>query len=133
MYLITVLALTLLLVGFLVLSWVETSRGFRILGTPRTKLDRQVARLSYIAIHIDWAGFFAHLAKTTAARVLHDVVHTTLLVVRATERTLTRAIRTLRARLAMHTPPGEESEGSQLIATIVRFRKNLRSEKNKKS
>lgn len=128
-YLFAVGASLLLLIAFVGFSYVETKTGVRFLGGMRRKLDRQVTRASYVATHIDWAGFFHHLAKSNAERVAHDLVHTTLLVVRATERTLTRLIRTLRERVARHEPSGEPVEGSQLIATIVRFRKNLKRDK----
>lgn len=128
-YLILILGSLLLLTGFVLWSWFETQHGFRILGGVRRKLDRQVARTTFVLTHIDWGAFFAHMARTTAERVAHDVVHTTLLIVRATERTLTRLIRSLRERVARHEPSGEPVEGSQLIATIVRFRKSLKREK----
>lgn len=125
-YLYAVAGSLLLLAGFLALSWVETKSGFRVLGGWRRRLDTRVARVSFIATHIDWGSFVAHVTISNAERIAHDLVHTVLLGVRATERVLTRTIRTLRERVANHAPAGEPVEGSQLIATIVRFRKNLR-------
>ncbi len=128
-YLIVILASLLLLLGFVLWSWFETTHGFRLLARPRRTFDRQVARTYFIITHIDWGAFIAHIAKITFERVAHDVVHTTLLLVRATERILTRTIRTLRERVASHESTGEPVEGSQLIATIIRFRKSLKREK----
>lgn len=128
-YLIAILGSLLLLSTFVLWTWFETTRGFRVLAGPRRKLDRKVAKASFIVTHIDWGAFFAHVGKTTAERIAHDLVHTTLLIVRATERILTRLIRNLRERVARHEPNEEPVEGSQLIATIVKFRKSLRKEK----
>ncbi len=128
-YLIAVLVTTLLLCGFIVLSSIETTSQKRLFGGTRRKFDKQVARVAYVITHIDWAAFFAHVTKSTLERVAHDVVHTTLLAVRATERSLTRAIRTLRERVATHGPDEPVHEGSQLVATIVKFRKNLTRDK----
>lgn len=129
-YVIAILVSFALLAGFTLVSWMETRSGVRVLGGARKRLDRSVTRVSYVVTHIDWGGFFTHMAKVIAERVVHDIVHTTLVAVRATERTLTRAIRILRERIAHRTPDGPPVEGSQLIATIVRFRKNLTQKKD---
>jgi hypothetical protein len=129
-YLISILGSLLLLTGFVLWSWLETRSGFRLFGGTRRALDRRVSRTAFVVEHIDWAAFFAHLARSTAERLAHDVVHTTLLVVRATERTLTRLIRTLRERLAKNAPVEEPVEGSQLIATLIRFRKSLKRDRS---
>jgi hypothetical protein len=128
-YLIAILVSLLLLTSFVLWSWFETRSGFRVLAGPRRVFDRQVAKTTFVIIHIDWGAFALHVGKTTLERVAHDVVHTTLLLVRATERTLTRLIRSLRERVARHDPPEDPIEGSQLIATLIRFRKSLRKER----
>jgi len=128
-YFIVVIVSFALLLGFLTLSWLETKSGFRIFGGMRRRFDRKVGRAAFIATHIDWESFVAHVVRSNAERLAHDVVHTVLLLVRATERTLTKLIRNLRERVANHEPQGEPVEGSQLIATIVRFRKNLRKDR----
>jgi hypothetical protein len=124
-YLIAVLASLLLLSVFLVYAALETRFGFRLLGKSRKRLDRQVSRVSYVVRHIDWGGFTAHMIRTTAEKIAHDIVHTVLLVVRAAERLLTRTIRTLRER-GVSSGTDEPVEGSQLIATIIRFRKSFK-------
>lgn len=128
-YILAILATFFLLLLFLAFSALETARGFRVFGASRGRLDRQVARASYIATHIDWGAFTLHMARTTAERVAHDLVHATLIAVRVAERTLTRLIRDLRERVARQNPQDASVEGSQLIATIVRFRKNLSRER----
>jgi hypothetical protein len=127
-YLIAVLVSLLVLASFLLFSSLETRYGFRVLAGPRRRFDRHVARATYVARHIDWSGFIAHIVKTTAERIAHDIVHTTLLVVRAVERILTRIIRVLRERVASRATDEPPVEGSQLIATIIRFRKSFKRE-----
>jgi hypothetical protein len=128
-YLLTILVSLLLLFVFLLWTSLETARGFRVLSGPRRKLDRQVAKVTFIVQHVDWGAFTAHMAKTMAERIAHDIVHAVLIAVRATERVLTKTIRTLRERVSAHNPSAEPVEGSQLINTIVRFRKSLRRDK----
>jgi hypothetical protein len=128
-YLIAIAASFALLAGFTLISYVETRTGVRLLGGSRRRLDKSVSRLTFVLAHIDWGAFISHIARVAAERIAHDVVHTTLIVVRATERTLTRLIRILRERVALRAPEGPPVEGSQLIATLVRFRKNLTGKK----
>jgi hypothetical protein len=122
-YLIAVLGSGLLLTAFLVLTWVETSKGARLLSGTRMRMDRHISRATYIVRHIDWGGFFSHVLKLSFERVAHDLVHAVLLVVRTVERTLTRAIRTLRERVALRTSGDVPVEGSSLVATVSKFRK----------
>lgn len=130
-YLIVILGSLFVLVSFVLWAHLETTRGFRVGGPLRKRLDRHVSRTGFVLTHIDWHAFTRHVARTTAERVAHDIVHTTLVVVRAVERTLTRLIRSLRARVATHEPSAEPVEGSQLIATLIRFRKSFRKNKEK--
>jgi hypothetical protein len=127
-YLITILASLLLLMVFVAWSWFETRSGFRVLAGPRRKLDSQVARATFVIQHIDWRAFFAHVITSTAERIAHDAVHAILVLVRAVERMLTRNIRTLRERVAASAADEAPVEGSQLIATLIRFRKSLKRE-----
>jgi len=126
-YILSIAATFVLFSGFLVFAGIEQRHGARLLGRTRTKLDRQVSRLSFVVTHIDWGGFFAHVGKAAFDRVAHDVIHFTLLLVRATERTLTRIIRTLRERLAKRTGTLPD-EGTPLLSTLIRFRKQAQHE-----
>lgn len=123
-YLIAVLASFGLLLAFVLLVTFERRKGVRALPRIRASLDRDVDRLAFVASHIDWGGFAAHIAKTNAEKLAHDIIHAILLGVRTIERVLTRLIRNLRERLARHDPEQEPIEGSQLVATLVKFRKN---------
>ncbi len=122
-YLIAILISLFLLTGFLCLVWYEKKKERRFFSQTRRVLDQTIGRGVYIARHIDWAGFFAHIFKLSIERIAHDAVHSILVFVRTLERTLTRAIKSLRERVARRTSGEVPAEGSQLVATIVKFRK----------
>jgi hypothetical protein len=97
-YLIAVIAATLAFVGFLLLTTYEAKRGTRFFASARYRLDRKAGRMFFVAGHVDWGAFSAHVARTTFTTIAHDVAHGTLIGVRSAERLLTRAVRTLRIR-----------------------------------
>jgi hypothetical protein len=112
--------------GFLLLTAIETRTGSR-LGEPlRKKLDRHIARLTFIATHIDWSAFIKHVARSTFDRVVHDSAHATLIAVRFMERVLTRTVRSMRERragiAATHT---QSRQKASLRETLQGFRKTL--------
>lgn len=118
----------LLLGGFFLLITLERNAEKRVLGSLRTKLDRKVSRAAFIATHVDWGAFARHLAGTALERVLHDVAHTILQMVRATERILTRAVKTLRERRGMPAAEEENRDASRPIArSLDRVRAALRN------
>lgn len=126
-YLILIAVSLMLLGGFLMLAAFERSRGLRIAGDFRNRLDKRIARLSFIARHVDWGAFVKHLAGTIFERVLHDVAHAVLRVVRITERLLTRMVKSLRERRGIGAPEEEsEEEAHPLQAGIARVRTALR-------
>ena len=127
-YLIIIGICAFLLISFIVFLYVERKMGKRLFATQRTRTDRKVSRASFMFTHIDWGGFFGHLAKLSLERVAHDVVHGTLVLVRTVERVLTGMIKNLRERLARRAP-GSRTEGFQLGSTLRRFRKSLRKDK----
>ena len=87
--------------GFLVLVSFERSRGLRVAGEVRNKLDKKVARATFIAQHVDWGAFLRHLVGSAAERTAHDIAHSILRFVRTTERLLTRFVKYLRERRGM--------------------------------
>ena len=96
-YLITILIIALLFFGFLLMTMYEQSRGQRLLASLRYRLDRKVERALFVVEHVDWGAFTAHLTRTAFTTLAHDIAHGSLVAVRATERTLTRAVRSLRS------------------------------------
>lgn len=97
-YLIAVIAAFLAFAGFLLLTLYEAKRGTRFFASARYRLDRKAGKLFFVAGHVDWGAFTAHLTRTTFTTVAHDLAHGSLVAVRAVERFLTRAVRTLRLR-----------------------------------
>ena len=122
-YLIVLGVLFLLAGGFLTLIALEADHG-RLLKDVRGFLDTKVTRLAFIARHVDWSAFVKHVLKEGSARVAHDLAHGTLVGIRFMERTLTRAVRTLRERGT--AAPKETSDG--IVRTVRKFRKRSKKE-----
>ncbi|KND47567.1 MAG: hypothetical protein AB199_04000 [Parcubacteria bacterium C7867-004] len=98
LYLILIGLSLILFGGFLLLTAFERSRGMRMAGIARNRLDAHMARLSFIIAHVDWSAFAKHLAGSLASRVMHDVTHAILVLVRSLERILTRTVKGLREK-----------------------------------
>ena len=96
--LIAILVTLTLVIGFLTLTSFEASRGSRLLGGIRKRLDRKVGQASFILAHVDLGAFLRDAIRDTIERVLHDIAHASLIVVRFLERVLTRFVRHLRGR-----------------------------------
>ncbi|HEX8591405.1 MAG TPA: hypothetical protein VF696_01485 [Candidatus Paceibacterota bacterium] len=123
-YLISILAASLILFGFLLLTLIEERRGSRFFAGARYKLDAKVSRAFFVIEHVDWGAFMSHVTRTTLRTVAHDVAHGTLLVVRAVERFLTRAVRALR----MHREgilPHREDGSSRIAGTVTYLKQNI--------
>lgn len=131
----------MLLGGFLALVGFERSRGMRIMGAVRNRLDRKVARAAFIVRNVDWGAFVKHLAGTATERVLHDAAHSILQFVRVTERMLTRAVKRLRERRGITVTPDEEAEKphplreriERVRAAVVRARHAARKPARRKT
>jgi hypothetical protein len=127
MLFIILIAISLILLGgFLLLVSFERGRGLRIMGAWRNALDRKIGRAAFIAAHVDWGAFVRHLASTFTERVLHDVAHVVLRLVRSVERLLTRAVKSLRERRGMMVPE-EEGKVGAFQAGLLRVRAALRN------
>lgn len=105
----------------------ENKRGLRVAGALRNRLDKKVARAVFVARHVDWGAFIKHLVGTVFERVLHDVAHFFLQIVRITERLLTRAVKSLRERRGIMTSAEEEENGNAISQGIQRMRTALRN------
>lgn len=111
LYLILIATSLVLFGGFIMLTAFERKRGLRVAGVYRNKLDAKVSRAAFIATHVDWGAFTRHLLGTVLERVLHDVAHFVLRIVRTTERLLTRTVKALRERRGITVPL--ETEGDE--------------------
>lgn len=97
-YLIAIVVSLILIIGFLSLTSFEAARGVRLLGGLRRRLDRKVGQASFIIAHVDLGSFVRDAVRDGIERVLHDIAHASLVVVRFIERVLTRFVRKLRGR-----------------------------------
>ena len=95
-YLLLIAITVFLFLAFMALTLAEARTGVRLVAVPRARLDQWVSRASFVAEHVNWSEFLAHLIQSLAARIAHDIVHWTLMAVRFLERELTRAMRYLR-------------------------------------
>ena len=96
-YLFAILITFVLLGGFLALMRFETGRGVRFFGGARARLDSRVERAAFIVRHVDWSAVLSEMVRSIAARIVHDVAHGVLILVRILERLLTRVVKYLRS------------------------------------
>ena len=96
-FLIAIAVSFLLLGGFLALVRYEAGHGVRFFGPMRSRFDARVEKAAFVARHVDWSAVIAHAVRSLSARIVHDVAHATLIIVRILERLLTRIVRYLRA------------------------------------
>ena len=123
-YLVFIFISLALLAGFFVLTDYETRRGARFFAPQRTRLDEGVERLLFVLTHVDFAAFLSELVRHFAERVAHDIVHFSLLAVRAVERFLTRIVRHLRTERAI-APPRESAR--EFVQTLSDFKEQLKA------
>jgi hypothetical protein len=134
MYLIIALGVSILLfAGFLLLTYLESSRQFRLMPASRAKLDRHVKRVAFVVSHVDWSAFIGQLVRNAAEIIVHDVAHATLLVIRALERLLTRIVHGLRTRrLSRSEDPGTVTTVVERIAHLRETLRRARAERERR-
>lgn len=123
--LIFILTTLALLAGFVALSGYEGRRGMRFFAPQRARLDKNVARIEFILAHVDFGAFLLDETRRFAARIGHDVAHVSLLLVRAAERLLTRAVRYLRTLHVADIAPRESARG--YVKTLADFKGRLKA------
>ncbi len=123
--LIFILTTLVFLVGFFILVGYESRRGVRFFEPSRKRFDRHVARVEFVIEHVDFGAFFIEESHRIAARIGHDSAHVSLLVVRATERLLTRVVRYFRSRHAVDATPRESARG--YVKTLSDFKDRLKT------
>ena len=111
--------------GFLLLTAYERTHA-RVCARMLARLDRLAGRALFIVKHVDWSGFVKHMTRSGTERVLHDLAHGVLVVVRFLERSLTRLVRVLRERRAgILTVHSDGVARKSIRETIRTFRKTL--------
>ncbi len=122
-YLIANLVSLALVAGFFAFSSYEKKKGTRLFANDRVFVDEWVTRASFILSHVDFIAFVRDLVTSIASRVMHDIVHFSLLGVRAVERFLTRLVRYLRIRHANDAVPSENTR--EFVKTLSDFKGKL--------
>lgn len=114
-----------LLAGFLAATNYERRRGARYFEVHRARLDAHIARLAFIATHVDYPAFLRDTSRELAERSVHALASASLIFVRFVERLLTRAVKYLRGR--RQTPPPKGENASAFVNTLADFKSGLRN------
>ena len=122
-HVIFILATLALLVGFFALTNYETRHGMRFYAPYRARLDRTVERVEFILENVNIGAFLRDEIHHFVSRAVHDIVHFSLVIVRAAERLLTRLVRNMRARPEIDTAPRETAR--EFVKTLSDFKDNL--------
>ena len=112
-----------LLAGFVMLTEHEAKRGTRLYAAERSRLDGQVERIEFILAHIDIGEVLYNEARHLMSRIGHDIVHFSLVAVRAVERGLTRVIRHQHAKKETDAVPVESTR--EFVKTLSDFKEHL--------
>lgn len=124
-HIIFILVALALLVGFFILTNYETQHGTRFYAPERARLDRTVERVEFILENVNIGAFLRDEVHHFVSRAGHDIVHFSLVVVRAIERVLTRLVRNMRARPEVDTAPRETAR--EFVKTLSDFKDNLKA------
>jgi hypothetical protein len=114
-----------LLIGFFALTSYEARRGSRVYAGGRARLDASIERAEFILTHVNLGVFLRDEIRHLAGRMGHDLIHTTLVVVRAVERLLTRLVRRLRTHPEVDTAPRETAR--EFVKVLSEFKDNLKA------
>lgn len=125
-YLTLVILSTALCALFLFTVALEARTGKRFFRETRERLDREAARIFFIVAHVDLAAFLRDLVREAGKRIAHDIAHLSLIIVRATERLLTRVVRALRAHTA-HTNATTPAPTSPFVRSMKDLKHKLRN------
>lgn len=123
MYIVFILVSLLLLVGFFVLTSYETRRGVRFFVLQRERLDRIVERTEFIVENVNLGEFIRDEIHHLIGRIGHDIVHFSLIAVRAVERLLTNLVRRLRTHPIVDEAPRETAR--EFVKTLSDFKDSL--------
>ncbi len=103
----------------------EARRGMRFHSPYRDRLDRIVERIGFIIANVNLGEFLRDEVRHLAGRIGHDIVHFSLIVVRAIERLLTNLVRRLRSHPEIDTAPRETAR--EFVKTLSDFKSNLKA------
>ena len=112
-----------LLASYLGTLVLEARRQSRFLETYRARLDQLALRTSFIARHVDFNSFAREEAVHLARQGVHLLARRVLLLVRSTERLLTRLVRHLRLHTDIARPEGASARS--FVRTLSEFKGQL--------
>lgn len=114
-----------LIIAFLAVTNYEMRGRRRFFAQERERLDRDVEQVLSVVTHVDFGALAREEARRLLGRVSHDIAHVSLQLVRATERLLTRLVRSLRSRYASHSTL-DEGSAREFIKTLSDFKVKLK-------
>jgi hypothetical protein len=123
-YLIFLITTLVLLGGFFILTWYETSHGVRFFATSRVRLDQVVARVAFIRTHVDVKAFLKEELRRLANRTGHLTVKQSLKLVRGVERLLTRLVRYFRSQEIAQV---SQESVRPFVRTLADFKEGLKT------
>ncbi len=121
-----------LFAAFMLLTAQESRKGVRVLAGVRAKLDQRVSQAAFLFQHVDWSGFLAHLLKSSAEHLLHELAHGALIAVRTLERLLTRMVKYLRERRMHLTTVANAPKTSPFTRAVGSVKQALRRNRRTK-
>ncbi len=114
-----------LLGGFIALTRYEAQAGIRFFSPERNRLDEGVAQALCIRDHVDIGAFVRDEIRRAAHHSWHALVTLSLQGVRAVERSLTRLVRSLRAKHTEIAPSRENAR--EFVKTLSDFKDGLKA------
>lgn len=114
-----------LIIAFLAVTDYEAQKGRRFFARERERLDQGVERVLSVVTHVDFGALIREEVRRLLGRVSHDIAHISLQLVRATERLLTRLVRSLRSRYASHSTL-DRSSAREFVKTLSDFKAKLK-------
>ena len=123
---VTLILITLVLfVGFFALTKYETQRGARLYAHHRNRLDHVVGRAEFIIENVNIGAFLRDEVHHFASRIGHNIVHVSLIAVRAAERFLTNLVRRIRNHPENDVASRETAR--EFVKTLSDFKDNLKA------
>lgn len=124
-YVLSLSLATILSGSFVALTFFEKRRGTRYFERERAALDRAVEQLLFILANVQLSAWAQDEMRRAAGRISHGVVHFSLQITRAIERSLTRIIKYLRSKQEAQEAP--KASERAFIGTLADFKSQLSS------
>lgn len=123
-YLALVLGALALLSCFVGCVFYERQQAHRFFEPVRARFDAFIARMEFIAAHVDLGAFLKEEIRHAVTNLGHATVHLSLQIVRSVERFLTRLVRHLRTRREEEVP---RETAREFVKTLSDFKDGLKT------